>query len=110
MRWALTLQSENGWFSRCCLDDPDRPLTHTIGYVLRGVIEAYLYSEDPVFLAAATRCADGVMTALPADGALPGRLDGSWRSVNGWSCLTGNTQSRPVLAPPGPTHRRTTIS
>ena len=92
VRWALTLQAENGWFDRCCLDDPERPLAHTIGYVLRGVIEAYLYSRDPVFLAAAVRCAEGVLGALPADGALPGRLDRSWRSTTGWSCLTANSQ------------------
>jgi hypothetical protein len=92
VRWALSLQAENGWFDRCCLDDPDRPLTHTIGYVLRGVIEAYRYSNDPVFLEAAIRCANGVMGALPPDGRLPGRLDRSWRSANGWSCLTGNAQ------------------
>jgi len=92
VRWALTLQNESGWFSRCCLDDPTRPLTHTIGYALRGVIEAYRYSKDPSFLAAAIRCADGVMSALPADGALPGRLDCSWHSTSRWSCLTGNAQ------------------
>ncbi len=92
VRWALSHQLENGWFGRCCLDDPDRPLTHTIGYVLRGVVEAYRYSKEPGFLAAAIRCADGVLSALRADGALPGRLDRSWRSANGWSCLTGNAQ------------------
>jgi uncharacterized protein YyaL (SSP411 family) len=91
-RWALTFQAENGWFGRCCLDDPDRPLTHTIGYVLRGVIEAYRYSKDPVFLAAAIRCAEGAITALTPGGALPGRIDRTWNGVNGWSCLTGNAQ------------------
>lgn len=90
--WVLTLQGENGWFSRCCLDDPTRPLTHTIGYVLRGVIEAYLYSKEARFLAAALRCGDGVLSALPPSGALPGRLDSVWQSRCRWSCLTGNAQ------------------
>ena len=39
--WALTKQRVNGWFADCCLNDPTRPLTHTIGYALRGVIEGY---------------------------------------------------------------------
>src|SRR5579883_1558797 len=36
VRWALKSQRDNGWFENCCLSDPGRPLTHTIGYVLRG--------------------------------------------------------------------------
>ncbi len=41
VRWALTKQHDNGWFGDNCLTDPTHPLTHTIGYVLRGVVEAY---------------------------------------------------------------------
>jgi hypothetical protein len=37
--WALTKQKANGWFADCCLDDPIHPLTHTIGYALRGILE-----------------------------------------------------------------------
>jgi hypothetical protein len=92
VRWALTCQLDNGWFRSCCLDDPERPLTHTLGYALRGVVEAYRFSGDPLFLSAATRCADGLASALPADGALPGRLDRAWRGINGWTCLTGSAQ------------------
>lgn len=39
--WALKNQTGNGWFEKNCLDNPEAPLTHTIGYALRGVIEAY---------------------------------------------------------------------
>jgi hypothetical protein len=92
VRWALTLQQGNGWFSRCCLDDPTRPLTHTIGYVLRGVVEAYRFSNDSSFLSSSTRCADGLLGALQHSGALPGRLDREWRGVPTWSCLTGSAQ------------------
>ena len=31
VRWALGNQRENGWPDKCCLRDPARPLTHTIG-------------------------------------------------------------------------------
>ncbi len=92
IRWALKLQSENGWFSSCCLDDPTRPLSHTIGYVLRGVVEAYRFAADPHLLGAATRCADGLLTALCPSGLLPGRLDSEWRGDPSWCCLTGNAQ------------------
>ena len=92
VRWALTKQQENGWFGDACLNMPERPLTHTIGYVLRGVIETYLATGEPGFLEAALRTANGVLRALQPDGAIPGRLDAHWKSAANWVCLTGNVQ------------------
>ena len=37
VEWALTHQLANGWMERCCLMDPTEPLTHTLGYALRGI-------------------------------------------------------------------------
>lgn len=92
IRWALGWQHKNGWFARCCLEDPTAPLTHTIGYVLRGVLEGYRSTRDPALLAAAQRTADGVLSALRPDGFLPGRLDCRWKGKVRWSCLTGTAQ------------------
>jgi hypothetical protein len=91
-RWALTHQHANGWFDRCCLGNPVQPLTHTIGYVLRGLVEVYRFSGDPSLLSAARRTADGLLTAVRADGMLPGKLDANWSATVSWSCLTGNVQ------------------
>jgi hypothetical protein len=92
IRWALTRQQENGWFADCCLSDPRRPITHTLGYALRGVIEAYRFSGEAMLLAAARRTADGLVSALRPDGRLPGRLDARWRAAADWVCLTGSSQ------------------
>lgn len=92
VRWALSLQQPNGWFRDCCLSDPSQPLTHTLGYVLRGVVEAYRFSGDTELLLAAQRTADGVLTALQSDGFLPGRLNSDWQGTVSWSCLTGAVQ------------------
>jgi hypothetical protein len=92
VRWALTHQRTNGWFDRCCLGDPTQPLTHTIGYVLRGLLEVQSFYGDSSLLAAARRTADGILTAIRHDGALPGRLGSNWRGTVSWSCLTGNVQ------------------
>ena len=92
VRWALTRQHSNGWFANCCLSDPTRPLTHTLGYALRGVIEAYLFSGEKILLDAARRAADGLIVALRPDGRLPGRLDSRWRGSVDWVCLTGSSQ------------------
>ncbi len=92
VRWALRFQRSNGWLERCCLSDPLQPLTHTLGYALRGILEAYRFSRDPELLRAACRTADGLAGALRGDGFLPGRLDSEWRGTVGWACLTGSVQ------------------
>lgn len=92
VRWAMTHQRANGWFELCCLVHDDRPLTHTLGYALRGVIEAWKYSGDKTFLAAALTTADGLMRPLGPDGFLSGRLTPDWSPASGWVCLTGTAQ------------------
>ncbi len=92
VRWAIGHQRANGWFDSCGLIDDGCPLTHTLGYALRGVVEAYRFSGDPFFLEAAIRGADGLLTAIAPDGWLPGRLDSSWRSPADFACLTGSAQ------------------
>lgn len=90
--WALSKQQPNGWFADNCLSDPERPLTHTIGYVLRGVIEGYRLAPNAELLAAAVRTADGLLPAIEADGRLPGQLDAQWRPAADYVCLTGSVQ------------------
>ena len=93
VRWAISHQRENGWVKSCCLNDPAKPLTHTIGYFQRGVLEAYRYSGESDLLAAAEKLAGGLLTALSADGQLPGRLDSNWKPAVDWVCLTGSVQN-----------------
>lgn len=90
--WAIKHQQTNGWVANCCLSDPSQPLTHTLGYVLRGIVEAYRFSNDRQFLLAACRTADGLLTAIDAKGFLPGRLDPQWHGAVSWACLTGTAQ------------------
>lgn len=92
IRWALTKQRPNGWFADCCLTDPSRPLTHTIGYALRGVLEGYRFGGEQLFLDAALRAANGALSALAPNGFLPGRVRRDWSGSVSWACLTGSVQ------------------
>ena len=92
VRWALTKQQANGWFADCCLSDPTRPLTHTIGYALRGVVEAWRFSHDETFLEAARKTADAIVRVTAADGRLPGQWRNDWSPAADWVCLTGSVQ------------------
>jgi hypothetical protein len=92
-QWALKLQNRNGWLPLCCLSDPSEPLTHTLGYALRGLLEVYRYHQTEDILDGANKLATGVMSALSADGWLPGQLKSDWSSSVSWSCLTGTIQN-----------------
>lgn len=92
LHWAIGKQRENGWLEDCCLTDPSRPLTHTLGYALRGLLEGYRFSSDAQLAAAARRTADGLLSALGDDGFLPGRLNPDWSAAAEWVCLTGAAQ------------------
>lgn len=92
LNWAIGKQRDNGWVADCCLSDPSRPLTHTLGYYLRGLIEGYRLKPEPHVLEAARKTADGLLTALKSDGTLPGRLNPDWSAAAPWVCLTGSVQ------------------
>ncbi|MBU4035140.1 MAG: hypothetical protein KKA35_01805, partial [Proteobacteria bacterium] len=92
VRWAIHYQEKNGWFAKCCLDDPDRPLTHTLGYVFRGILEAYKHSKDEAILNACIRIGDGLLTTINKNGFVPGRLLPDWKPAVRWVCLTGSVQ------------------
>ena len=92
IRWAITQQNDNGWFQNCDLSDPVRPLTHTLGYVFRGLLEAYRYNYDINILNSCIKVADGCISAVDGDGFLPGRLHENWTGAVTSSCLTGSVQ------------------
>ena len=77
----------------CCLEEPHQPLTHTLGYALRGILEAWRFSRDPEFLDAGTKLAEGLLGCLDGrvTGRLPGRLNADCPAVD-WVCLTGSVQ------------------
>ena len=90
--WALGKQRPNGWFDSNCLSDPTAPLTHTIGYVLRGVVEGHRLAGDPALLAAARRTADGLCEVVDPQGRLAGRLRSDFSAAVDFVCLTGSVQ------------------
>jgi hypothetical protein len=92
VRWALARQRSNGWLEGCCLRNPSSPLTHTLGYALRGILEAWRFSRGKEFLVAARRLADGLLATQHPDGGLPGELKSDWSAGAPWVCLTGNVQ------------------
>lgn len=79
--WALGQQRPNGWFDRCCLTDRLHPLTHTIGYTVRGLLEAWRVSGEVRFLEGAQRAGAMLARRVEGDGFLPGRLAADWSAA-----------------------------
>jgi hypothetical protein len=98
IEFALGAQLPNGWFENNCLNDPERPLLHTIAYTLEGVVEAGIALGDARYLSAVTRAADQLLERQHADGRLAGRFDRRWDAAARYSCLTGNAQMGIVWA------------
>ncbi|HEX3653483.1 MAG TPA: prenyltransferase/squalene oxidase repeat-containing protein [Rhizomicrobium sp.] len=92
IQWVIGQQLANGFLPQCCLTDHTRPLTHTLGYALRGILEAYHASQNERYLVAAQKMGDGILGALRDDGWLAGRLDARWNPAADWVCLTGSSQ------------------
>lgn len=92
IQWSLTNQRSNGWFENCDLNHAETPLTHTIGYVLRGMIEGVKYFQSDDLLEKSERTAKSLLGCVEVNGYIPGRLDSNWRGAVEWSCLTGSAQ------------------
>ena len=92
VEWALTQMHSNGWLENNDLEDNSRPLTHTIAYATRGILEVGLIASKSVFVDVAAHIARAVAQTQRDDGALPGRIDADWKPAARWSCVTGNSQ------------------
>lgn len=90
--WAVTQQKENGWFDNNDFEFNDRPLTHTIGYAVEGMLEAGVYLQNDEFVGKAGVAARALLRAQRNDGAFSGRFAASWQPAARWSCLSGNAQ------------------
>jgi hypothetical protein len=85
-------QQPGGWFANNCLERPDAPLTHTIGYALQGILEVGVLAGRDDLIGAARRGTDPLVERTPPSGFLPGRFFADWAPASFSSCLTGNAQ------------------
>jgi hypothetical protein len=94
---AATQQIANGWFENNDLGDPERALTHTIGYTLQGLTELGALLAKPHLIAAARKSVDAIVPLVAPNGYLAGRFDRRWSPAVRSSCLTGSAQLAVVM-------------
>jgi hypothetical protein len=95
IEWAVTQQTENGWFENTSLAEKNKPWTHLIAYTISGILEYAFLTNDEKLFAAAQKPAEALAQyymALEDGKYLPCTFDENWQSTDAYSCLTGNAQ------------------
>jgi uncharacterized protein YyaL (SSP411 family) len=96
IEWTLSQQRENGWFeSNAFFRSADKwnlPLTHTVAYVMEGLLESWRLLGDDRYLRAVLRTADPLLQVFESRSFMPGEFGPEWDSAAKYSCLTGNAQ------------------
>jgi len=90
--WVLTRQTSTGWFNRAGFTTAEAPTTHTIGYVIEGLVTCGTLLGEPRYIEAADRAARALLDVYTQRGSLPGRFTSDWRPLGRWRCLTGDAQ------------------
>jgi len=106
--WVLQQSFDNGWFNYMGFKKDDVPLTHTIAYTLRGLLESSIYLSEEVekrTVNIVSKACEGIINGYGLDknnssiksNYLPAELDKDWQSTSNYSCITGNAQIAIVL-------------
>jgi uncharacterized protein YyaL (SSP411 family) len=96
LEWTLAQQRDNGWFEHNAFflsrDKWHVPLTHTIGYVMEGLMGGWSHLGDQRYWGAAIKTATRLKEIFEQGRSLPGEFDRRWTATATYSCLTGNAQ------------------
>jgi len=106
--WVLQQSFDNGWINHMGFTKDEVPLTHTIGYTLRGLLESSIYLTKEVghrVIDTVIKSCKGILKNYGIDkknsyvksGYLPARIDKEWKSTSNYSCITGNAQIAIIL-------------
>lgn len=90
--WTIGNQKANGWFALAELRGNCFPVTHTIAYTIRGVLECGISLQEKRFISAARRSADTFLDVQLQDGSLYGAYDSTWKPTVKWRCMAGCAQ------------------
>lgn len=96
LEWTLSQQTKNGWFeSNSFFTSEDKwkaPFTHTIAYVMEGLLESHRILKKKEYFEAYEKTAKKLMRIFELRRFMAGDFDEKWKSSGKYSCLTGNAQ------------------
>ena len=93
LRWALTRQSANGFFSNMSFREDEAPLLHTIIYVLEGLLDGCRLSNDEALMTALMLAAEKLVAInRDRDYILFARYNEHWQPQGSEHCTVGLAQ------------------
>jgi len=92
LNWVLSQQNPDGWFHNASFEPGENPLTHTLAYIIEGVLEVGKILVNQTMIEAARLASNAIRDRQRQDGYLQGTYGLGWQSEATWSCLTGNAQ------------------
>ncbi len=90
--WALSQQTDSGWYATNAFVPQFAPFTHTIAYAIRGFLECGVLLQEPRYIDSAVKAARGIAAMQRQDGWLAGTYRDHWQADAGYACLTGIAQ------------------
>jgi len=90
--WVLRQRQPNGWFLQNGFHKDQRPYTHTLAYLVRGLFESGLILGHSKYLHPAIEVAERLLKVYEIKKCLPGEFGNDWRGDFQYSCLTGDAQ------------------
>lgn len=97
LNWVTAQQAENGFWDYAYFT-PQRPYanTHSLGYIMEGLIESYRLAGEEHWLTSAALAADRLLAHFEQHGYLPGYFNADWQEQRivpfSFACLTGSVQ------------------
>jgi len=92
VEWSLGQQLDNGYFLHNHFRKGQKALTHSIGYVMRGILEAYLLLGEKRYLDCLKKTADKLVAIYGIRRRIVSELDENWKEASSHLCLTGYAQ------------------
>jgi uncharacterized protein YyaL (SSP411 family) len=90
--WALTQQTDSGWYATNAFVPERSPFTHTIAYAIRGFLECGVLLGESRYVDSALEAGRGMARVQRADGWLAGTYRDGWVPDATYACLTGIAQ------------------
>jgi hypothetical protein len=90
--WALTQQTDSGWYATNAFTPDRSPFTHTIAYAIRGFLECGVQLGEQRYIDSALKAGRDIAGMQRQDGWLAGTYRDGWVADAGYACLTGIAQ------------------
>ncbi|MBD3342488.1 MAG: hypothetical protein GF353_25535 [Candidatus Lokiarchaeota archaeon] len=97
IEWTLEQQINNGYFENNSFYKDSYANTHTVGYVLRGLLESHLLTKNQKYLDCVQLATERIILKYGIHRKLGCDIDRKWKNVSKHICLTGYAQLAIVL-------------